>query len=190
MKCTGAPLPFGEGGRRALHSILTRSGYKIHMFIARGMKTWRYIRYASGLLALSAVAIGCNRQTGIVTIPIRGEVVYKGQLLATGLVVYLPTGGGAARQASGKIEADGKFVLTTFKAGDGVVPGEYSIVVYPYDSPAGATRTREQMEAAAQSGAEKPKHIIPEKYSDPTASGLTDTVNDEHSGEKRIELTD
>ena len=61
--------------------------------------------------------------------------------------------------------------MTTFKTGDGVVPGEYSIVVYPYDSPAGATRTREQMEAAAQSGAEKPKHIIPEKYSDPAGPG-------------------
>ena len=160
------------------------------MLVARGMTLWRYTRLAGGMLALFVASGGCNRATGIVTIPIRGEVLYKGQPLATGLVVYLPNGSGDARQASGKIESDGTFVLTTFKGGDGVVPGDYRIVVYPYDSPAGATRTREQMEAAAQRGGERPKHIIPEKYSDPTASGLTDTVNDEHSGEKRIELTD
>lgn len=145
--------------------------------------------FASGLLVL-AVFGGCGRSNGPVTIPVRGEVLYQGSPLKEGLVVYLPKNSDDSRQASGKIEADGSFVLTTFKKGDGVVPGEYAIVVYPYDSPAGAERTREQIEAAAQTGAPRPATMIPERYSDPAASGLTDTINDEHSGVKQIELTD
>ena len=133
---------------------------------------------------------GCNRSNGPITIPIRGEVLYKGRPLTTGLVVYLPKNTDDSRQASGKIDANGSFVLTTFKNGDGVVPGEYNIVIYPYDSPAGATRTREQIEAAAQAGEQRPKNLIPERYSKAAASGLTDTINVEHSGVKRIELSD
>ena len=47
----------------------------------------------------TVVQVGCNQSTGIVTIPIRGEVLYKGQPLATGLVVYLPTGDGRGKRA-------------------------------------------------------------------------------------------
>lgn len=154
------------------------------------MSTRCSFHFASGLVILAAAIGGCNRSNGPITIPIRGEVIYKGQPLATGLVVYLPKNTDDSRQASGKIETNGSFVLTTFKNGDGVVPGEYTIVIYPYDSPAGAGRTREQMETAARSGTQRPARIIPERYSNPAASGLTDTINGEHTGFKKIELTD
>ena len=149
-----------------------------------------FFHIAGGLFVVAGAIGGCDRSSGPITIPIRGEVLYEGQPLKEGLVVYLPKNSDDSRQASGKIEANGSFVLTTFKKGDGVVPGEYAIVVYPYDSPAGAERTREQIEAAAQTGAPRPASMIPERYSDPVASGLTDTVNDEHSGVKQFVLTD
>jgi hypothetical protein len=150
----------------------------------------RCICLVSGFVVLAIVAAGCG-QSGPTTIPIHGEVLHNGNPLQEGLVVYLPKNSDNTRQASGRIQRDGTFELTTFKSGDGVVPGEYSIIVYPSGSPGSGGLTREQMEAAAQSGnRQQHRSIIPDKYSDPEASGLSDTVNADHSGVKRIELTD
>jgi hypothetical protein len=123
-------------------------------------------------------------------IPIKGEVVYNGAPLKDvpqGLVRYLPSTT-EGRQASGRIQPDGSFVLTTFKNADGVVPGEYNITVTAYTTH--PELTRQQVEAGAGRGMTPPKLLIPEKYTDQNASGLTDSVNSDHSGFKRIELTD
>jgi hypothetical protein len=123
-------------------------------------------------------------------IPIRGEVFYKGAPLKDvpqGLVRYLPKSSDG-RQATGRIQADGSFVLTTQTNADGVVPGEYDITVSAYTTQ--PELTRQQVEASGGLGVSQPRLLIPEKYTDPKTSGISDTVNDEHSGFKRIELTD
>jgi hypothetical protein len=120
-------------------------------------------------------------------VPIRGEVIYKGAPLTDvtqGLVHYLPKTS-EGRQATGRVQPDGTFVLTTFKAGDGVVPGDYDIVISAFGS---EPLSREQAEASG--GGAGPKLMIPKKYADPKTSGISDTVNADHSGFKRIELTD
>ena len=131
---------------------------------------------------------GCG-PSGPEVIPIRGEVFYKGAPLTDvpqGLVRYLPkTSTGAARQASGRIQPDGSFIMTTFKDSDGVVPGEYNISVSAYSSSGGLV-SREQTESGTI--VPGPKLIIPQKYTSPTISGLSDTVNSDHSGFKKIEL--
>ena len=114
--------------------------------------------------------------------------MYKGTPLRNvpqGLVKYLPKSDDA-RQASGRIQPDGSFVLTTFQNADGVTPGEYHVIVTAYTT---QQLSREQVEAA--SGAVgQPRLLIPEKYTDPNTSPLTDVVDSDHSGFKRIELTD
>ncbi len=151
-----------------------------------GSMTARLIYVLS--LSLAMAAGGCGSD-GPTTIPVRGEVVYKGAPLKDvpqGLVHYLPKGS-EGRQASGRLQPDGSFVLTTFKSGDGVVPGEYDIVVSAYS--AKAELSREQVEAA-RGVVPKPGLMIPEKYTEPMTSGLSDTVDSNHSGFKRIELTE
>jgi hypothetical protein len=141
----------------------------------------------AGLALLAVLVSGCGSK-GPVTIPIRGEVKYQGAVLKDvpqGLVRYIPKTPDSGRQASGRIKPDGSFELTTFKQADGVVPGEYNIVVSAYSSHA---PSRQQVEAAA-GAVEGPKLMIPEKYTDPTKSGLTDVVDTKHSGFKSIELT-
>jgi hypothetical protein len=146
----------------------------------------RCIFLATLSCALAAWA-GCGSD-GPVLIPIRGEVLYKGAPLRDvprGLVKYLPKSDNA-RQASGRIQPDGSFVLTTFQNADGVTPGEYLIVVT-----ANTTQelSREQVEAAGGAVA-GPRLLIPEKYTDLNTTPLSDTVDANHSGFKRIELTD
>jgi hypothetical protein len=151
------------------------------------MSTRRTVRITGILLATLPVT-GCG-SSGPTTIPIRGEVYYKGAPLKDvpqGLVHYIPKSADG-RQASGRLQPDGSFVLTTFQSGDGVVPGEYDVVVSAYS--ARAELSREQVEAA-RGMVPKPGLVIPEKYTEPTTSGLSDTVDSNHSGFKRIELTE
>ncbi|MGD9635260.1 MAG: hypothetical protein AB7G28_09120 [Pirellulales bacterium] len=120
-------------------------------------------------------------------VPIRGEVVVDGQPLrdvTQGIVRYAPKqSGGAAREATARIRPDGSFEMTTFQKGDGVVAGDYSITVSAYSAP---ILTREQTEAGVRSTGRK--LMIPEKYLEATTSGLSDRVDADHSGFKRIEL--
>jgi hypothetical protein len=150
------------------------------------------IRFTGLVCAVSCLAAlslaGCADPD---IIPIRGEVLYKGAPLKDvpqGLVRYIPkTSSGAARQASGRIQPDGSFELTTFKSADGVVPGDYNIVVSAYAS-GGGVLSREQTEAGISVAG--PRLIIPQKYISPTTSGLSDTVDSDHPGFKTIELSD
>jgi hypothetical protein len=139
------------------------------------------------LVLAAACVAGCGSNLPT-TIPIRGQVQFNGQPMKDGVVVYLPKGAAPARQASGRIQSDGSFVLTTFQNGDGVVPGEYSIIIYAYAPHPGEPKTRAEHEAIARTGELKRGFVIPEKYVDPERSGLSDSVNADHSGFKRIEL--
>jgi len=150
------------------------------------MSTWRQC-CSSILMLLVACAAGCGG--GSVTIPIHGEASYNGQPMADGIVVYIPKDSSVGRQASGRILSDGTFELTTFKKADGVVPGEYDIVIYAYAPHPGEPKTRAEHEAIAKAGGLKRGFVIPEKYVSPQTSGLSDSVNTDHSGFKRLELT-
>jgi hypothetical protein len=142
---------------------------------------------ATILTLLLACASGCGSEPK--TIPIQGEATFNGQPMTDGVVVYLPKEPGLARQASGRIMADGKFELTTFKKADGVVPGEYDIVVYAYEAHPGEPKSRTEHEAIAKAGGLKRGFVIPAKYVNPRTSGLSDSVNSDHSGFKKLELS-
>ncbi len=143
-----------------------------------------------GAIACGAVLLaGCGSDNKLGTIPIRGAVTYKGKPLTKGIVNYLPAGGGG-RAASGPIAPDGTFVLTTQTQHDGVVKGDYQIVIYSYDENPEEPQTREERERLGSSGAGKLKSLIPEKYTKASTSGLTDRVDDNHSGFKQIDLKD
>ena len=60
-------------------------------------------------------------------IPVKGKVTYKGQPVTKGVVRFEPDGYG--RPASGKLQSDGTFVLTTLKEGDGVVAGDHRVSI-------------------------------------------------------------
>jgi hypothetical protein len=125
-------------------------------------------------------------------VPIRGEVLFNGKRLTVGegTVVYLPAESGELRKASGAIQSDGSFTLTTMQPGDGAMKGKYSIVVYCYKPLAGNATTREEKEQALLQAKHGRASFIPEKYANPATSGLSDIVDSSHSGFKTIELKD
>jgi hypothetical protein len=138
-------------------------------------------------LALPWLA-GCN-SSGPQMVRIRGIVTYKGEPITNvsqGIVRYLPKGSSSrAREATGRIQPDGSFVMTTFQKDDGVIAGEYDITVSAYS---GQLLSRQETEAGVHTAG--PKLLVPDRYLKPSSSGLSDSVASGHSGFKKIELTD
>jgi hypothetical protein len=86
-------------------------------------------------LLLSAAGLACCGGCGSspsgppagATIPVKGKVTYRGKPLTRGTITFEPTDAG--RDANGAIQSDGSFTLTTFKDGDGAIPGTHKVKV-------------------------------------------------------------
>lgn len=163
--------------------------FNLHLASSLAFGSWfAYLRVVLSLSFLCCL-IGCDSSGLGKMVPIKGEVIYQGETLKKGRVVYLPRDSGSTRQATGTIKPDGTFVLTTLKGGDGAMYGEYDIVVFVSAVNAASNASREEIKAATRNqGRQRP--AIPERYSNEATSGLSDTVDGDHSGFKRIELSD
>jgi hypothetical protein len=119
-----------------------------------------------GSITLSALLLfscwGCGTSSGALPslIPVNGKVTYKGQPLTKGTIRFEPDGYG--RMATGTIQSDGTFVLSTLKKDDGVVAGLHKVSV-------------------SDTGPLSKKELIPKKYTDPGTSKLTAEVDSEHT---------
>ncbi|MCA9014241.1 MAG: carboxypeptidase regulatory-like domain-containing protein [Planctomycetaceae bacterium] len=118
-----------------------------------------YISICSGLV-LVGCGSGVDRPS---TSKVEGTVTFDNQPLEGASISFIPQDG---RPASGFTDASGHFVLKTFEAGDGAIPGEHTVIVT-------------KVTAESNSGDDiyaKQKSVIPEKYGDLKKSGLTATV--------------
>ena len=86
-----------------------------------------------GILLCPCIAIlisGCWN-SGVETVGVRGRVKFNGGPCPTpGGVFFTPIstpGDLPARPASGQFKEDGEFVISSFKEGDGLVPGTYRV---------------------------------------------------------------
>jgi hypothetical protein len=129
----------------------------------------------SFLVLLSLVAVGCGRPAHeLETAPVRGQVTLDGAPLPSGYVV-VPTARG--RMASGAIQADGTFVLSTYEEGDGVQIGTHPVVVneVPPDEFANVPPER--------------RVRIPTRYARAGTSGLSIDVISGEDNFKELKLT-
>jgi hypothetical protein len=74
----------------------------------------------------------------------------------------------------GDFGTDGKLVVTTFKKGDGLIPGKYRIGVECWEIPPQALPSP------------PPKSYVPDRYASPASSGLSVTVE---PGQRLVKLT-
>jgi hypothetical protein len=83
---------------------------------------------ASLLFSLTCVASCGNSQA---TFPVRGQVVYSdgSSLPTSGQVIFESVELEPPLEAKGFFGTDGKFELTKFKGGNGVVAGDYKVAV-------------------------------------------------------------
>jgi len=87
------------------------------------------------LLAACLATAGCGGVKEFKTAPVSGTVRCNGTLITAGLVVFTPIpkpgtkSQEAGRSATGIIQADGTFILSTYEDGDGAIVGRHRIQV-------------------------------------------------------------
>jgi hypothetical protein len=76
-----------------------------------------------------AANMGCGSGQGqpAQVVPVKGKVTFKGQPLTKGVIKFRPVDLG--REASGTIQSDGTFVLSTYKEGDGAAIGRNQVSI-------------------------------------------------------------
>ena len=150
-----------------------------------------------GIVGFAAVG-GCNSEIKYEHAKVHGKVTYQGKPVTFGSVLFMPVETpkeGIIQPASGSINSDGTYELTSQSA-SGAILGEHKVVVIAVEGGKIAPRP-----ATAKDGVQAPvaaikgskeldfKSVIPKKYSDPTTTNLTRKVV---AGDNAIdiELTD
>ncbi len=150
-------------------------------------------------VALLACMAGCGSANGLQLAKVRGKVLFKGEPVTGGTVLFEPdtSKGTTGPAAAGSISKDGTFVLSTEESGDGAVVGYHRVAITGIDPVpiSAATKDIEQMTgeefmtAKAQRGQKKEaktkkadgmtirtrdgstyRVITPEKLANPTTS--------------------
>src|SRR5215467_7696305 len=79
------------------------------------------VLFGALLVGLSACSGGPR------TFPVKGTVMYNGKPVPKGTVLFTPVTSGPT--ATGELNQDGTYRLTTYKPGDGACIGEYRVVI-------------------------------------------------------------
>lgn len=120
-----------------------------------------------GAVAAAALVCGCG---GPATCPVRGKIVFQdNQAAATELAGYVVTLESVEGQvsASGVVKPDGTFEVSTYKPGDGAVPGRHRVAVTPPNP----------FELIETPGAKPTRALVPANYGALETSGLEITVD-------------
>jgi hypothetical protein len=126
------------------------------------------------------IVLGCGHQRPFV--PVSGLVRLDGVPTEKLSVTFFPTEG---RAANGVTHRDGRFVLTTFKPGDGALLGAHKVTIAPMLDPPIALPTN--LAKANQSTTPPPP--IPAKYLDIRTTDLKRTVTADSSNEFEFDLS-
>lgn len=112
-------------------------------------------------------AAGCGR-SGLEVVPVEGTITYGGgPWPKPGFLHFSADSSGfdqANHPAVGQFGTDGRLTVTTFRDGDGLLPGKYRISVVSYESPPSTTELT------------FPKNYVPARFQSAATSGLTVTV--------------
>ncbi|MDZ4684087.1 MAG: hypothetical protein SH850_03300 [Planctomycetaceae bacterium] len=75
-------------------------------------------------------AIGCGKSDNVTVYPVKGTVMFNGKpMLGGGSIAFIPTTSQKGKAAGGTILEDGSFVMTTYREGDGSMPGTFRVIV-------------------------------------------------------------
>lgn len=122
---------------------------------------------------LLSACIGCGPARPQ-TVPVAGRVTYQGKPVPEGRITFLPDHG---RPAIGTIQTDGSYRLTTFQAGDGVLPGHYRVTIESMRVSRGSQPKSLQDELRMGMGdVSAMESLVPQIFSSPHSSTLTAEV--------------
>ena len=96
------------------------------------MSVRHLLSLAAGLGLVCSLG-GCSSDPNMPKLgKVSGKVTYKGKPLDAGRVVFTPAtgkGGETGQDATGEIDSDGTYEMTTFNTGDGAILGQHIVTV-------------------------------------------------------------
>lgn len=109
---------------------------------------------------LAMFLMGCGGGGAGGTCPVEASATVNGQPCEDAIVYFHPVDEGVTPRAVGRVQSDGKILVTTYKPGDGLLPGRYKITV----------SWRQKVPGSDRDGPEQ----LPAKYNDlnPAKSGI------------------
>ncbi|HWL07041.1 MAG TPA: hypothetical protein VNQ76_01375 [Planctomicrobium sp.] len=135
------------------------------------------------LSAIFVLLLGCSgkAEKKPKTIPVSGTVYYQGKPLPKGDVSFEPEQSADAidvRPATGRIDSNGRYQMSTYVNGDGVVPGNYRVRVVSYKDG-----------GDSEDIASRRIMAIPLRYGNSKNSGLTISIPEEARREVQHDFT-
>lgn len=117
----------------------------------------------------SVLLVGCDQ--GLPTVPVTGQVTFNGgPPPADGTITFMPVEakpGMPRRPGSGQFNStESGFEVTSFKPGDGLVPGRYAVNISCYTSPPTSARPETFVTNNAVPENWKPEELVIEEGSD------------------------
>lgn len=125
------------------------------------------------LFSLASTLVGCGGGTDKLA-DVRGQVILDGKPLTKGSVTTLPKQG---RGATGKIDSEGWFTLSSGDLGRGATVGKHQVAVFVVEDVTGINPEAPR------------KLLIPRKYTVAEASGLVIDVEAGKSNEVVLQLS-
>jgi hypothetical protein len=122
--------------------------------------------------------------------PVSGRVIRLGQPVTKGTVNFPPAEAAKGRAATGAIQPDGSYTLTTQDPGDGALAGDYRVVISLVEvDDSKLERTPGGIPILNESKKVQVKNLVSPKFSDPGQAVLRFMV-EPHSNTYDIDLTD
>ena len=126
-------------------------------------------------LVLGLGVPACNSDR-VRTFPVRGKILFKSKPVPNGTVMFTPVNGNGPT-ATGELNSDGTYTLTTYKPDDGAPAGQYKVVVMALEDT--SNKLPEDRNPT-------PPPIVPDKY---TSLATTDLTAEVHEGENVCDFT-
>lgn len=148
-----------------------------------------------GIVLLATLVAGCGSSPDsnrLETKPVMGVVKFKGQPVSGATVTFLAKN--KTPGSTGQTDAEGRFVMTTYEHGDGVVPGEYDVTIVKFETPPAESAVSVEdpnYQPPAEVAPEKvkpPKNLLPPIYAQPQTSKLQVSVGAEGANDLLFDL--
>ncbi|WP_339733864.1 carboxypeptidase-like regulatory domain-containing protein [uncultured Gimesia sp.] len=135
----------------------------------------------SGCLSIVLIAslLGCGgaEDTRPVRNSVFGTVTYQGTPVEGAVITFRPAGP-EGQTANGRTDETGTFQMGTFEGSDGVVPGEYTVMITKLEAASSSQALPEDdpnYDPNPKAEA-PPKNLLPKKYANADTSELTVSV--------------
>lgn len=129
---------------------------------------------AVAIPTFALIASGCGKSNPV---SVRGKVMLDGKPLPYATVIFIAQDEGG-RDATASADANGVFQLTTFKPGDGALPGKYKVVVQPVATVTGGpvAATPEEAQQGGGKGAVATTPKIAPRFTQPDQTVLEQVI--------------